>query len=64
MRPKLTPIRAIRANCVYCMGGQAREVAGCPSKDCALFRFRMGRNPNISPDRIRNFTQKTRSPVA
>lgn len=37
---------AIRAKCVECMGGMVYEVAKCTSKDCPLWEFRMGENPN------------------
>lgn len=40
-----SPLRAIRAFCVLCMGAQPREVAHCTAKDCVLFPFRDGKNP-------------------
>jgi hypothetical protein len=40
-----SPLRAIRAFCVLCMGAQPREVAHCSAKDCVLFAFRDGKNP-------------------
>jgi hypothetical protein len=33
---------AIRAHCVECFGGQPQAVAGCPSRSCALWPWRMG----------------------
>jgi len=39
----LTPIKAIRFQCIECMGFQVLEVAECTSKLCPLFPFRMGR---------------------
>ena len=44
---KITPIRAIRLKCLDCMLGSSNEVSLCPSRDCPLFRFRFGHNPNI-----------------
>lgn len=41
----LTPIKAIRANCLDCMCGQANEVALCPSVDCPLYSYRTGHGP-------------------
>ncbi len=41
----LTPLRAIRANCLDCCAGQRREVRECHLTDCPLWPFRMGRNP-------------------
>lgn len=42
-----SPIKAIRAFCVECMGGQPREVKFCAAPRCPLFAFRMGKNPYI-----------------
>lgn len=42
----LTPCRAIRAKCLDCSGGKATDVRNCHITGCALFAFRMGRNPN------------------
>jgi len=40
-----TVLKAIRAKCVDCSGGSHAEVAGCLVKNCALYPFRMGKNP-------------------
>lgn len=40
-----SPTRAIREKCLDCMGNQPKEVAACPSTNCSLWAFRMGRNP-------------------
>jgi hypothetical protein len=40
-----TPIRAIRAKCLDCCGGNAAEVRKCTAVGCALWPFRMGHNP-------------------
>jgi hypothetical protein len=42
----MTPVQAIRAKCLDCMGGSPAEVRRCPCEDCTLFPFRMGHNPN------------------
>jgi hypothetical protein len=40
-----SPIGAIRAHCVECMGGAVREIARCTAdKTCSLHPFRMGVN--------------------
>jgi hypothetical protein len=39
------PIKAIRAKCVDCCGGQASEVRKCVAVTCPLWAFRMGKNP-------------------
>lgn len=40
-----SPLRAIRAFCVLCMGAQPKEVAKCSSVKCPLYLFRAGKNP-------------------
>jgi hypothetical protein len=44
-KPIRSPIKAIRAFCVECMGDNVREVKYCTSPECWLFPFRFGRNP-------------------
>ena len=48
MGKQITPLKAIRAKCLDCSGGSAREVRECAVKDCPLFCYRMGKNPNIT----------------
>ena len=45
---QLTPIKAIRAKCLDCSGGQPSEVRNCLVEDCPLFLYRFGKNPNSS----------------
>jgi len=40
---KLTPIKAIRCQCLECMGFVPSEVKLCRSGLCPLFPFRMGK---------------------
>lgn len=40
-----SPLKAIRAFCIICMGGYVREVARCTAPECVLYPMRMGRNP-------------------
>jgi hypothetical protein len=42
---KLTPIKAIRQNCIGCSGNSVKEVRLCILFDCPLFLYRMGRRP-------------------
>lgn len=42
-----SPMKAIRAFCLECCGGSSNEVKLCVSKNCALYPFRFGKNPNI-----------------
>lgn len=41
----LTPIKAIRANCLMCSGDQPKEVRLCSITYCPLYPYRMGRRP-------------------
>lgn len=41
----LTPIKAIRAKCLDCSGGQYTEVRLCPVERCPLYPYRMGKRP-------------------
>ena len=49
------PMTAVRARCIQCTNGQVSEVKLCPSTECALHPFRMGKNP---------FNLKTRKRLA
>lgn len=42
----MTPLKAIRAKCLDCCCGIMSEVRQCVMKDCPLFPFRDGHNPN------------------
>ena len=42
-----SPMKGIRAFCLECCGGSSNEVKLCISKNCALYPFRFGKNPNI-----------------
>ena len=41
----LSVMDAIRRKCLDCCGFQQAEVAACPITRCALWPYRMGRNP-------------------
>ena len=56
----MTPMKAIRANCLDC-NGTPNEVKLCTCKDCPLWPFRLGKNPNIKP---RNLTDEQRKAAA
>ena len=45
MKRKLTPLKAIRAKCMDCCCGQAKEVRLCPEINCPIYPYRMGRRP-------------------
>lgn len=42
----LTPLKAIRTKCLDCSAFQPKEVRLCPDKECSLFPYRFGKNPN------------------
>lgn len=42
-----SPVKAIRAFCLDCCGGNANDVRDCVSKICPLKPFRFGRNPYL-----------------
>jgi hypothetical protein len=42
----MSPLRAIRKKCLDCSCDNTAEVRRCLITDCALFPFRMGKNPN------------------
>lgn len=52
-----SPLRAIRLNCLDCMGGSGNEVKLCPSEQCPLYPYRFGKNPNRTK-RILSESQK------
>lgn len=39
------PLRAIRRMCLACCGNSVAMVADCPSIECPLFVWRLGKNP-------------------
>lgn len=41
----LTPIKAIRLNCLECICWVPSEVKNCTSKLCPLYPYRFGTNP-------------------
>ncbi len=41
----LTPMKAIRYQCLECMGWYKAEVRKCTSPLCPLYPYRMGKNP-------------------
>ena len=53
-------MKAIRANCLDC-NGTSNEVRLCPCKDCALWPFRLGKNPYRKPRRL---TEEQKEAVA
>jgi hypothetical protein len=59
MEKRLTPVKAIRAKCIDCMGGSSKEVRLCNIPECSLFPYRLGKNPA----RARKGGDKQRNPL-
>lgn len=55
-----TPLSAIKAFCVDCLGGQPKLVKGCTSKNCPLWPYRTGHNTNSK----RTMTEEQRQMAA
>ena len=43
---KLTPLKAIKKHCLECSGYEKKQVRECVVKDCVLYEYRQGKNPN------------------
>ena len=46
MSSVLSPLKAVRAHCLWCCNGLANEVSLCAANACPLHPYRMGRNPD------------------
>lgn len=40
---KITPLKAIRRYCLWCCNDQSKEVRLCPSDECVLYLYRLGK---------------------
>lgn len=58
---RTSPVKAIRAFCIDCCGGAASEVKTCTAPKCALYPFRMGKNPYRAK---RELTDEQREAIA
>lgn len=61
MEYKTNPVKAIRDFCIDCCGGSRETVKVCPSEKCALYPFRMGKNPFRQK---REMTEEQRKAIA
>ena len=43
----MSPLKALRANCLDCSCYQLNEIRLCEATGCALWPFRAGRHPGI-----------------
>lgn len=60
-KKKTNPVKAIRAFCIDCCGGSAYEVKLCTAPKCALYPFRLGKNPYRTK---REMTEEQRAEAA
>ena len=58
----LSPIKAIRANCLECCGGSEAEVRRCHIDTCPLHPFRFGKNP-FNKRGKRNYTEEEKKAI-
>ena len=60
----LTPLKAIRANCIDCSGGSPAEVRLCVIPDCPLYCYRFGKRPKtVQTAKEKRAAKKTRAGV-
>ena len=62
------PVKAIRAFCVECMGGNSKEVVNCTcapgsAYECVLYPFRLGKNPYRTKREV-EMTEEQKAKVA
>jgi len=41
-----SPVKSIRLKCLECTDHHPKEIRNCTITDCALYPYRLGRNPN------------------
>ncbi len=49
----LTPMKAIRKNCLECVGWQYSEVAKCEIDTCCFYQYRFGSKPDQKGKRLK-----------
>jgi len=53
MTTKAQLLKVIRRECISCMGGYDGEVLKCTTPNCELFPYRMGKDPNPNPNKVK-----------
>ena len=56
---RITRTKAIRLKCLDCTCNQPVEVRKCPSTNCPLWRYRMGKEENDELKPVREKRQKS-----
>lgn len=59
MQERVSRSKAIRLKCLDCCCGQSAEVRRCPVTECALWRYRMGKEENDELRPVRKNPQKS-----
>lgn len=59
MQERVSRSKAIRLKCLDCCCGQSAEVRRCPVTECALWRYRMGKEENDELRPVRKIPQKS-----
>lgn len=49
----MTPMKAIRKNCLECVGWMYSEVAKCEIETCCFYQYRLGRKPDQKGSRTK-----------
>lgn len=58
-----SPMKAVRVHCVRCCGGSYAEANKCTATSCALWAYRMGRNPFHAKSKTRFQTPSKMKPA-
>ena len=53
MTTKAELLKVIRQQCKNCMGGYENEIPICTAPKCSLFPYRMGKDPNPNPNKVK-----------
>lgn len=59
MQERVSRSKAIRLKCLDCCCGQSAEIRRCPATECALWRYRMGKEENDELRPVRKNPQKS-----
>ena len=52
---RLTPMRAIRFQCLQCCANQVKEIRECPITTCASYPYRLGKRPDMGENDDEDF---------
>lgn len=51
----MTPYKAVKLHCKYCMNGNTQEVKLCPDKNCFWYEWRYKKQPGSTLKAIREY---------